>query len=63
MATGSNEATTTLEVFFTSVIMLFTTIVFGYMVNTIGVILSEMNKLEEEQRRDINLINKYMKRK
>ncbi|KAL4461031.1 hypothetical protein ABPG74_016503 [Tetrahymena malaccensis] len=63
MATGSNEATTTIETLFTSVIMIFTTIIFGYIVNTIGIILSEMNKLEEEQRKDINLINTYMKRK
>ncbi|EAS01462.3 cyclic nucleotide-binding domain protein (macronuclear) [Tetrahymena thermophila SB210] len=63
MATGSNEATTTVEIFFTCVVMIFTTIIFGYIVNTIGIILSEMNKLEEEQRKDINLINTYMKRK
>ncbi|KAL4506955.1 hypothetical protein ABPG72_001376 [Tetrahymena utriculariae] len=63
MATGSNEATTTVEIFFTCVIMIFTAIIFGYIVNTIGIILSEMNKLEEEQRKDINLINTYMKRK
>lgn len=63
MATGSNEANTIIEMFFTSVVMLFTTIVFGYMVNMIGIILEEINKLEESKLRDINIINKYMKRK
>lgn len=47
MATGSNTASTTMEIYFTSVIMLFTTIVFGYMLNTIGIILADINKQEE----------------
>ncbi|KAL4492486.1 hypothetical protein ABPG72_005621 [Tetrahymena utriculariae] len=62
MATVSNIAGTILEMFFTSITMIFIITVFGYMVNKIGIILEEMNKMNENKLRD-NIINKYMKRK
>ncbi|KAL4486680.1 hypothetical protein ABPG72_022155 [Tetrahymena utriculariae] len=61
MATGSNLAETPLQIFFTSFIMPFTTIIFGYLIGMIGVILSEIGEEEEKKRKDINVINKYMR--
>ncbi|EAR84142.2 cyclic nucleotide-binding domain protein (macronuclear) [Tetrahymena thermophila SB210] len=63
MATGSNIASSVLELYFLSIVMPFTTIIFGYMINTIGIILSEIDLQEEFRRKDINIINKYMDRK
>ncbi|EAR97090.2 cyclic nucleotide-binding domain protein (macronuclear) [Tetrahymena thermophila SB210] len=61
MATGSNIAETPLQIFFTSFIMPLTTIIFGYLIGMIGVILSEIGEEEENKRKDINIINKYMR--
>ncbi|KAL4442180.1 hypothetical protein ABPG74_009198 [Tetrahymena malaccensis] len=63
MATGSSVASSVFELYFLSIMMPFTTIVFGYMINTIGIILSEIDMQEEFRRKDINIINKYMDRK
>ncbi|KAL4480923.1 hypothetical protein ABPG73_020944 [Tetrahymena malaccensis] len=63
MTTGSNEAHTVLQISFTSFTMLFTTIIFGYLLNIIGIILSEVDQEEENQRRDINQINQYMRKR
>lgn len=63
MTTGSNVATTVLQLSFTVFIMLFTTIIFGYMLNVVGFILSELDKKNESKRRDLNLINEYMRNK
>lgn len=63
MTTGSNTATTVLQLSFTVFTMLFTTIVFGYMLNVIGFILSELDKKNEKKRRDLNLINEFMRQK
>ncbi|EAR97093.1 cyclic nucleotide-binding domain protein (macronuclear) [Tetrahymena thermophila SB210] len=63
MTTGSNEADTVLQISFTSFIMLFTTIIFGYLLNIIGIVLTEFDQEEENQRRDINRINQYMRKR
>jgi hypothetical protein len=63
MTTGSNIATTVTQIAFTSVVLVFMTIVFGYMLNVIGFILSELDKKNENKRRDLNLINEYMRSK
>ncbi|KAL4449081.1 hypothetical protein ABPG74_021073 [Tetrahymena malaccensis] len=63
MTTGSNVAQTISQASFTSFIMLITTIIFGYLVNIIGIILTEADQEEEKQRRDINQINKYMRKR
>lgn len=47
MATGSNECNTVFEIFFITFVMMFICIIYGYMLNTIGVILADMNKHEE----------------
>lgn len=63
MTTGSNVATTILQTFFTTFIMLFTTILIGYMLNATGVILQEIDASEENKRNDLNIINEYMREK
>ncbi|KAL4511054.1 hypothetical protein ABPG73_008132 [Tetrahymena malaccensis] len=63
MITGSNTATTTLQQFYATFIMLFTSIVFGYILNVIGVILEQIDEKNEKKRKDLNLINEYMRQK
>ncbi|KAL4461021.1 hypothetical protein ABPG74_016493 [Tetrahymena malaccensis] len=63
MATGSNLANTPLSVSFTCINMLITTIIFGYLINVIGVMLSAIDEQEQMQRRDINIINDYMRKR
>ncbi|KAL4506086.1 hypothetical protein ABPG72_013847 [Tetrahymena utriculariae] len=63
MTTGSNEAKTILQVSFTSFIMLFTTIIIGYLLNATGAILEEINASEENKQNDLNIINEYMREK
>ncbi len=40
----NNKPSTDLEITFTSLCMLFSAIVFGYMLNTIGNLLADINK-------------------
>ena len=47
--------------FFTTFIMIFTTIVFGYLLNVTGVIISQLNQQNENMRKDLNIINDYMR--
>lgn len=61
MTTGSNVGTSIVQLFFTTFIMLFTTIIFGYMLNTTGTILSQLNQQDENKRIDLNIINDYMR--
>ncbi|KAL4507719.1 hypothetical protein ABPG73_012407 [Tetrahymena malaccensis] len=63
MTTGSNQASTILQVSFTSFIMLFTTIIIGYLLNATGAILEEIDASEENKRNDLNIINEYMREK
>ncbi|KAL4508057.1 hypothetical protein ABPG72_021430 [Tetrahymena utriculariae] len=63
MTTGSNIATTTLQLFFTAFIMIFTTIAFGYLLNIVGFVLETIDKQDEQKRSDINIINEYMRQK
>ncbi|KAL4506945.1 hypothetical protein ABPG72_001366 [Tetrahymena utriculariae] len=63
MATGSNLANTPLSITFTCLNMLITTIIFGYLINVIGVMLSAIDEQEQMQRRDINIINDYMRKR
>ncbi|EWS73046.1 cation channel family protein (macronuclear) [Tetrahymena thermophila SB210] len=63
MSTGSNIASTTFQTFFASFIMLFTTIFFGYFLSMIGIILEERDEQELAQRRDINTINEFMRKR
>lgn len=43
--------------------MLFITIAFGYILNVIGIILEEMDETALQKRKDINLINEYMRKR
>lgn len=43
--------------------MVLSCIAFGYLLNAIGNILSDITKNEEEYKRDLNVLNAYMKRK
>ena len=43
LTTGSNVATSLLQMFFTTFIMLFTTILFGYLMNVTGTIISQFD--------------------
>ncbi|EAS05387.2 cyclic nucleotide-binding domain protein (macronuclear) [Tetrahymena thermophila SB210] len=63
MTTGSNVSSTVLQTFYTSFIMLFISIAFGYILSVIGLILAEMAKQQENQTRDIRTINEYMKQR
>ncbi|KAL4449082.1 hypothetical protein ABPG74_021074 [Tetrahymena malaccensis] len=63
MTTGSNVVYTPLQAFFTSFIMLFSTIIFGYFINIIGDILAQKDEAEQNQRKDINVINQYMRKR
>ncbi|EAS00472.2 cyclic nucleotide-binding domain protein (macronuclear) [Tetrahymena thermophila SB210] len=63
MTTGSNVVYTPLQAFFTSFIMLFSTIIFGYFINIIGDILAQKDEEEQNQRKDINIINQYMRKR
>ncbi|EAR95447.2 cation channel family transporter (macronuclear) [Tetrahymena thermophila SB210] len=63
MTTGSNEATTNLQRIFTSIIMIFTAIVFGYLLNVVGFILEAIDEKNEKKRRDINILNEFMRSK
>ncbi|KAL4463705.1 hypothetical protein ABPG72_006520 [Tetrahymena utriculariae] len=61
MATGSNVCSANLEIMFTVVIMLFTTISFGYFETFIGDKLSEMNSQDLKRKQDTNIKNNYMR--
>ncbi|EAS05383.2 cyclic nucleotide-binding domain protein (macronuclear) [Tetrahymena thermophila SB210] len=63
MITGSNISLTVLQTFYTTFIMLFTCIVFGYILSVIGLILAEIEKKQENQNKDIRTINEYMNQK
>lgn len=52
-----------LELGFTSICMLFSCFMFGYMMKTIGYIIKDINRQEELYQRDVSILNKYMKRK
>ncbi|KAL4481397.1 hypothetical protein ABPG72_010550 [Tetrahymena utriculariae] len=63
MITGSNISVSVLQTFYTTFIMLFTCIVFGYILSVIGLILTEIEKKQENQTKDIRTINEYMNQK
>ena len=43
--------------------MLISCIIFGYFINTIGQILTEIGKNNKNYKSDLNILNNYMKRK
>ncbi|EAR97091.2 cyclic nucleotide-binding domain protein (macronuclear) [Tetrahymena thermophila SB210] len=63
MTTGSSLVETPLQAFFACFMMLFTTIIFGYFVSSIGLILAQNDEEKMNHRKDINIINKYMRQR
>ncbi|EAR87756.2 cyclic nucleotide-binding domain protein (macronuclear) [Tetrahymena thermophila SB210] len=63
MTTGSNQIKTASEAYFTCFIMLFTTIIFGYFLNAIGIILSEIDQQNSAVKSDLSIINQYMRKR
>ncbi|KAL4512485.1 hypothetical protein ABPG72_020322 [Tetrahymena utriculariae] len=61
ISTGSSACSANLEIMFTSIIMLFSSICFGYLITIIGDILFEMNSNDLKRKQDTNLINNYMR--
>lgn len=55
--------TTPIELGFTSLIMLLSCIAFGYLLSTIAGIIDELNKQQKDYKKDLNILNSYMKRK
>lgn len=60
---GDITPQTNLEMLFSILTMLFSCGVFGYSVNQIGAILSEMNKQEKDLAQNLTIIKKYMEKK
>ncbi|KAL4479889.1 hypothetical protein ABPG74_020405 [Tetrahymena malaccensis] len=52
-----------LEIGFTCVCMIVSCIGFGYIVSSIGSVLSEIDKEQKEYKQDLNILNLFMKRK
>ncbi|KAL4468943.1 hypothetical protein ABPG72_009763 [Tetrahymena utriculariae] len=63
MTTGSNEAKTVLQQFYISFIMMLIYIIFAYILNVIGIILEELDTKDLNKRKDLNIINEYMRQK
>ncbi|KAL4479879.1 hypothetical protein ABPG74_020395 [Tetrahymena malaccensis] len=54
---------TLVELAYSSTIMLLSSLLFVYLLNSIGEILTEIDKQNEEYKRDLNVLNQFMKRK
>ncbi|KAL4508062.1 hypothetical protein ABPG72_021435 [Tetrahymena utriculariae] len=63
MVMGSNTANSITQISFTIFVTFITVIVFGYILNIIGMILEELDSNEISKRYDINVINEYMRQK
>ncbi|KAL4461440.1 hypothetical protein ABPG74_016064 [Tetrahymena malaccensis] len=63
MTTGSSEAVTPLQYLYISFIMLSIFLIFAYLLNVIGVILEELDTKDLNKRKDLNIINEYMRQK
>ncbi|EAR98647.2 cation channel family protein (macronuclear) [Tetrahymena thermophila SB210] len=63
MTTGSSEADTPLQHFYISFIMLSIFLIFAYLLNVIGVILEELDTKDLNKRKDLNIINEFMRQK
>ncbi|KAL4479885.1 hypothetical protein ABPG74_020401 [Tetrahymena malaccensis] len=63
MMNVTTKPTTPLELAYTSFVMLISCIAFGYLLSTIAEVIADLNKQQEEYKRDLNTLNSYMKRK
>lgn len=57
------QPTSNLEMAFTCICMLVSCVAFGYLISAIGGILNEINKEQKEYKKDLNILNQFMKRK
>ncbi|KAL4509362.1 hypothetical protein ABPG72_018293 [Tetrahymena utriculariae] len=60
---SQEKPVTLLELAYSSMIMLLSSLLFVYLLNSIGEILNEIDKQNEEYKRDLNVLNQFMKRK
>lgn len=51
------------EIVFSIIAILFTTLMFGYSLNTVGLIVQEMDKKTKEFKKDMEKLNRYMNSK
>ncbi|EAS03524.2 cyclic nucleotide-binding domain protein (macronuclear) [Tetrahymena thermophila SB210] len=63
MSMQYNPPQSDLEIVFTCICMLVSCAGFGYLINSIGSILGEINKEQEDYKKDLNILNQFMKRK
>ncbi|KAL4509354.1 hypothetical protein ABPG72_018285 [Tetrahymena utriculariae] len=63
MMNTSTSPTTDVEIIFTCVCMLFSCVFFGYTLNMIGNILMDIQRQQKEYKKDLNVLNQFMKRK
>ncbi|KAL4509352.1 hypothetical protein ABPG72_018283 [Tetrahymena utriculariae] len=63
MSMQYNPPQSDLEIVFTCTCMLVSCAGFGYLINSIGSILGEINKEQEDYKKDLNILNQFMKRK
>ncbi|EAS03516.2 cyclic nucleotide-binding domain protein (macronuclear) [Tetrahymena thermophila SB210] len=59
----SEKPSNDIEQIYSCLIMLLTSIIFGFMLNSIGNILADISKQQEEYKKDLNILNSYMKRR
>ncbi|EAS03515.3 histone acetyltransferase family protein (macronuclear) [Tetrahymena thermophila SB210] len=60
---SQEKPVTLLELAYSSTIMLLSSLLFVYLLNSIGEILNEIDKQNEEYKKDLNILNQFMKRK
>ncbi|EWS72073.1 cyclic nucleotide-binding domain protein (macronuclear) [Tetrahymena thermophila SB210] len=63
MMNTSTSPTTDVEIIFTCLCMLFSCVFFGYTLNMIGNILMDIQRQQKEYKKDLNILNQFMKRK
>ncbi|KAL4507368.1 hypothetical protein ABPG73_012056 [Tetrahymena malaccensis] len=63
MMNTSTTPNTDVEIIFTCLCMLFSCVFFGYTLNMIGNILMDIQRQQKEYKKDLNILNQFMKRK
>lgn len=63
MMNVTTKPLTALELAFTSLVMLLSCIAFGYLLSRVSSIIDELNKQQKDYKKDLNILNQYMKRK
>ena len=63
MHNSTEKPETDAELAYASLTMLLSSIVFVYLLNSIGAILADIDKQQEDYKKDLNVLNHFMKRK